>query len=189
MRSEGLWTGFELDRRWHWLRGEMDETKKPALERVALVFADAGVAYALIGGVALQVLRSEPRTTLDIDIAVIDRSQVPRAALEAAGFRATGSFEHSENWSGPGGTPLQITDDPALRDAILRAEPVPLGSITLQVLRAEDMLHAKLRAASDPARRRSKRLQDLADAEGLLEDHPELEAALTEAERAVLGRG
>ena len=78
MRSEGLLTGFELDRRWHWLRGEMDESKRPALERVAQVFGSAGVPYAIIGGVALQILRSEARTTLDIDLAVLDGEQIPR---------------------------------------------------------------------------------------------------------------
>lgn len=166
----------------------MDETKRPALERVAQVFGSAGVPYAIIGGVALQILRSEARTTLDIDLAVLDRDQVPRAALERAGFRATGTFEHSENWLGPGGTPLQITDDPALRDGIARAEDVPLGHVVLKVLGAEDMIHAKLRAAADPARRRSKRLQALADAEGLLEDHPSLEGALSDAERGLLQR-
>jgi hypothetical protein len=36
------------------------------------------------------------------------------------------------------------------------------------------------------AQRRSKRLQDLVDAQGLLEDDPALEAALTTAERELL---
>lgn len=66
----GLHTGFELDRRWHWLRGEMDETKKPALMLLARAFDDAGVSYAIIGGVAMQVHQDEPRTTLDIDVAL-----------------------------------------------------------------------------------------------------------------------
>jgi hypothetical protein len=41
-------------------------------------------------------------------------------------------------------------------------------------------------SASDPAKRRSKRLQDLADAQALLEADPSLAAGLTPAERAVL---
>jgi hypothetical protein len=37
--------GFELDRRWHWLRGEMEETKK--LEDVTLrVLAAADLLHA-----------------------------------------------------------------------------------------------------------------------------------------------
>jgi hypothetical protein len=50
-------------------------------------------------------------------------------------------------------------------------------------------VRAKLRAASDPARRRSKRLLDLADAQGLIEDHPELGRELTLEEAAQLSGG
>jgi hypothetical protein len=50
------------------------------------------------------------------------------------------------------------------------------------------LLHEKLRAGGDPARRRSKRLQDLADAEALLEATPALRSDLTAAETALLDR-
>lgn len=49
-----------------------------------------------------------------------------------------------------------------------------------------DQLHEKLRAAADPARRRSKRLQDLADAQALLEADPAAAAELTDQEKATL---
>ncbi len=48
--------------------------------------------------------------------------------------------------------------------AIRRAEPVALEDVQLRVLGRADLLREKLRAAADPARRRSKRLQDLVDA-------------------------
>ena len=63
-----------LDRQWYWLRGEMERTKRPALLALARVFAEAEAPYAIIGGVALQVHQAEPRTTLDIAIAVITYS-------------------------------------------------------------------------------------------------------------------
>ena len=44
----------------------------------------AGVPYALIGGVAGQNRTTEPRTTLDIDVAVPRFDDVPRVALLAA---------------------------------------------------------------------------------------------------------
>ena len=171
MTWNGLETGFMLDRQWYWLRGEMERTKRPALLALARVFAEAQVPYAIIGGVALQVHQTEPRTTLDIDIAVTVYAQIPRAQLEAAGFTWTGQFSHSENWVGPDGTPVQFTDDPALAEAIRRAEQIELEDVQLRVIGCVDLLHEKLRAASDPARRRSKRLQDLADAQALLEQH------------------
>lgn len=184
--SSGLETGFLLDRQWFWLRGEMEHSKRPALLALARVFTEVQVPYAIIGGVALQVHQAEPRTTLDIDIAVAAYGQIPRVQLEAAGFTWTGRFSHSENWVGPEGTPVQFTDDPALTQAVQQAEDIELEGVRLRVIGRAALLHEKLRAASDSARRRSKRIQDLADAQALLESTPDLEQTLTAEERAVL---
>src|SRR5262249_18485482 len=186
MTCNGLETGFMLDRQWYWLRGEMERTNAPALLTLPRTFAAAQVPYAFTGGVALQVHQPEPRTILDIDIAVIVYAQIPRAKLEAAGFTWTGQFSHSENWVGPDGTPVQFTADPALVEAIRRAEQIELEEVQLRVIGRVDLLHEKLRAASDPARRRSKRLQDLADAQALLESTPTLAQELRAEERALL---
>ena len=51
-----------------------------------------------------------------------------------------------------------------------------------------DLLHEKIRAGGDSARRRSKRLQDLADAQALMETNPELAQHLRSDERDVLDR-
>lgn len=184
MRS--LDVGFLLDRQWHALRGEMEATKRPALIVLARVLAEAGISYAIIGGIAVQVHRAEPRTTLDIDVAVPLLEAIPRAELRAAGFRLRRRFPHSENWSGPEAVPVQFTDDPALAPALKRAVEIELDGVMLRVIGRSDLLHEKLRAGSDPARRRSKRLQDLADAQALLEETPALRTELSEAQRAVL---
>lgn len=183
---EALRAGFLLDRRWHWLRGELERSKEPDLSLLLGILADRGTDYAVIGGIALQVHQREPRTTLDIDIALLSREDLPREPLLASGFRETGRHEHSDNWVGPEGTPIQFTDDPALAGPVSRAVEVGIGSLRFRVLRVADLLHEKLRAGSDPARRRSKRLQDLADAQSLLEQDPELEGELTPDEKAVL---
>lgn len=184
--AAGLDIGFELDRRWHSLRGEMEQSKKPALLALGEILADSGIAYAIIGGVALQVHQQEPRTTLDIDLAILRRDALPRASLQARGFRPTGSFPHSENWIGPGETPVQFTDDPALAAAVQRAMSLELDGVPLRFIGKVDLLHEKLRAGADPARRRSKRLQDLADAQALLEADGSLLQHLTQPERELL---
>jgi hypothetical protein len=186
MARHGLEIGFLLDQQWFWLRGKMERTKRPALLTLARIFAEAGVPYAIIGGVALQVHHPEPRTTLDIDVAVIAYDQMPRAQLEAVGFTCIGRFSHSENWLAPEGIPVQFTEDPVLADAIVHAEEVELEEVRLRVIRRSDLLHEKLRAAIDPARRRSKRLQDLADAQALIESTPTLARELSATERALL---
>lgn len=164
----------------------MESTKRPALISLAKILAACGTPYAIIGGVALQVHQEEPRTTIDIDLAVSSLDEVPRAKLEGAGFTPRGRFSHSENWLSPEGTPVQFTDDPALAQAIRRAEEVPLEDVRLRIIGRVDLLHEKLRAGADPAPRRSKRLQDLADAQALLEATPALRSELTEAEQQIL---
>jgi predicted nucleotidyltransferase len=181
-----LETGFALDRLYRWMEGSMQGSKRPTLAQLARILADVGTPYALIGGVAVQIQRREPRTTLDIDVVLHARSDWPARAFEKEGFRRTGAFEHSENWESADGTPVQITDDALLAAAIERAEIVEIDGLPLRVLTPLDLLRAKLRAAADPARRRSKRLLDLADAQGLVEDHAELAAALDAAEREIL---
>ena len=181
-----LETGFALDRLYRWMEGRMEGSKRPTLALLARILADAGTPYALIGGVAVQIQRREPRTTLDIDLALHARSDWPAAAFEREGFRRTGAFEHSENWESADGTPVQITDDPLLAASIERAETVEIDGLPLRVLTRLDLLRAKLRAAADRAQRRSKRLLDLADAQGLVEEHADLSAALDAGEREIL---
>lgn len=181
-----LVTGFQLDRRWHWLRGEMERSKEPDLALIAKVLGQSGAGYAVIDGIALQVHQEEPRTTLDIDVAVAKRDEIPRDSLAAAGFRETGRHAHSDNWIGPHGTPVQFTDDPHLVMSLSRAIEIRIGDVAIKVLDKPDLLHEKLRAGRDPARRQSKRLQDLADAQSLLEHDPALERELTSEEKDLL---
>jgi hypothetical protein len=186
MVLNGIEAGFLLDRQWHLLRGEMDTSKQPALLSLIRVLDAAALPYAIIGGVALQVHQNEPRTTLDIDLAVTDLDVIPREALNGAGFTFTGRFVHTENWVDSSGVPVQFTADPLLRDAIERADEVTVGVERVRVIGVADLVHEKLRAGTDPARRRSKRIQDLADVQALLEQQPALEKELTDAEQAVL---
>jgi len=166
----------------------METSKEPDLALLARLLSDHGVTYAVIGGIALQVHQREPRTTLDIGLAVIRRENIPRDALTAASFRETGQHAQSENWVAPGGTPVQFTDDPELADALKRVLEIRIRDVPLRVLTVSDLLHEKLRSGRDPARRRSKRLQDLADAQSLLEQHPDLAQELRSDERDALDR-
>lgn len=186
--SSRLEAGFLLDRQWHWMRGEMEATKKPALLALGRLLAEESVPYAIIGGVALQVHTPDPRTTIDIDVVVASRDAIPRDALSKAGFRQTGTFEHSENWVSADGTPVQFTDDPALAAAVNAAGTTELDGVALRVINVVDLLHEKIRSGSDPARRRTKRLRDLTDAEELLEAYPDLASELRADERAILAR-
>src|SRR5687768_17359407 len=137
--------GFELDQLWHALRGEMETTKRPVLVALGRVLRDAHVPYAIIGGIALQVHQADPRTTLDIDLAVARLDMIPRAELEAAGFQYRGRFAHSDNWIGPSALPVQFTDDLALLPALERAIEIDLYGVPLRVIQRADLLHEKIR--------------------------------------------
>jgi len=149
--------------------------KAAALLDVSRALADAGVAHAVIGGVAVGVRSGVPRATLDTDLAV--RSSVAResvvAVLVSAGLTVRGEFEHSVNLRHASGEPVQIVQDATFDAMIDRAELVELGSIRVPVVITDDLIAMKERAASDPARRPSKALRDRADVALLRGDVPD----------------
>jgi hypothetical protein len=187
--EEALRISAALDVRFHDLKGDAVITSKDrAFRELFRILEASGLEYALIGGVAVQLWHGKPRTTLDIDVAVESYESVPRAALEAAGFRMLARHSHSENWTGPGETPVQFSDDPAFGSLIESATRKSFEGGQVRIASPTALVKEKLRAASDPARRESKRFQDLADAKSLAEEHPEVEEQLSPAERTLLKR-
>lgn len=68
---ERLGLGFALDRLWRETMGlPPGDTKEQPLRSLVAVLEACGTRYAVIGGVAMQLYSREPRTTLDIDLAV-----------------------------------------------------------------------------------------------------------------------
>lgn len=178
-----LAVGLRLDSLWAETMGiDPSDTKERPLRLVADLLNRAGVSYALIGGVAIQIRTTEPRTTLDIDVAVPLFADVPRAALLAARFEHTGRHEHSDNWrappAGPGspGTAVQFSaEDIGIADAVAHAELTDLADgLRMRVARPADLIVLKLAAAAEPRRRPSKRQHDLADVVALMEEYPDL---------------
>jgi len=175
--------GELLDSQFALLRGEIDTSKTRSLAELARVFQAASVPYAVIGGVAVQIWSTDPRTTLEVDLALFSCDALPRAAMAEAGLVFGRRFEHSEDWTGPDGAPVQFTDDTAFGEAVRHAEERSLAGHVLRVAPVLELVRAKLRAAGDPARRRSKRLMDLADAVALTEQHPGVLARLDAEQR------
>lgn len=150
--------------------------KLAALIDTARALEGAGVRYALIGGLAVGIHAGIPRATVDIDIAAYagtERRAVAVRALEEAGLIKTGEFEHSVNFRHTGGELVQLAFDPHFDAMIERAESIDVAGTNIAVVRKEDLIAMKQRAASDPSRRRSKRLRDQADIALLLGDVPD----------------
>jgi hypothetical protein len=178
-----LAVGFGLDSLWAEMMGlEPRDTKEGPLRMVADLLREAGVAYALIGGVAIQIRTAEPRTTLDIDIAVPRFDDVPRSALLAAGFDHVGRHEHSDNWRSPPARPDGVrtavqfsAEDVGIPDAVAHAELTVLAAgLQMRVAIPADLIVLKLAAAAEPRRRASKRQHDIADVVALMEEYPAL---------------
>jgi hypothetical protein len=160
------------------LRGTpMDESadKLAALADVVRALDRVGAPHAVVGGVAVGLRSGVPRATVDTDIAV--RSTVGQRSivdtLIGAGLRLTGTFAHSLNFRHPSGEPVQIIFDAEFDPMIARAEPLALGGLQIRVVTTADLITMKERAAADPARRRSKALQDQADIALLRGDVPD----------------
>ena len=149
--------------------------KLAALIDTVRALETAGVRYALIGGLAVGIHTTVPRATIDVDVAAHSAAgrQVAVEALERAGFKKTGEFEHSVNFRHASGEPVQLAFDPAFDAMIVRAERIDVAGTSIAVVAKEDLIAMKQRAAADPSRRKSKRFRDQADIELLLGDLPD----------------
>lgn len=161
---------FALDEQWGLTMGLPDgDTKEAALRQLADMFEKERVRYAVIGG---------------IDVALASYEDLPRTALELAGFEHEGRFDHSDNWRAPGSAPrkqrtaIQFMADRLTPGSVERAQTFDLLGMRLRVAKLPDLVLLKLEAAEEPRRRPSKRRSDGADVSRLLEEHPELEQEL-----------
>jgi hypothetical protein len=146
----------------------------------------ADIRWCAIGGIAVNHWAAEPMVTQDVDLVVATESvESAVESLRRAGFVAE-PFEWSVNLRGSSRVSIQISTEPFYRDFPSRSVAADVHGILMRVASLEDTLAGKIRAWSDPARRQSKRIKDLADISRLVEAHPPLWAHLTDALRSLL---
>lgn len=147
------------------LTGRRDDLEL-ALEALRAI----GQPFCLIGGLAVNHY-VEPVVTLDADFAVVAATGLVEA-LRARGFEVR-EQAHSINAQLPGSRlRLQITVHSRYAAFPGRAEPGRVLGFEVPVACVEDLVQGKLWAASDPARRASKRQKDRLDLTRLCEAHP-----------------
>jgi hypothetical protein len=191
--QDRLAQSYALDRLWRETMGlPPGDTKEQPLRGVVAVLEAAGTPYAVIGGVAMQMLSKQPRTTLDIDVAVRTFAEIPRDGLVKAGFVHEGRQAHSDNWRAPGDAPLAhriavqfSAQDVGIDVAVSRARAIDVGGFQLRLASPADMLVLKLAAAEEPSQRASKRRQDLLDVVTLAEEYPRVAAHLPDLQLRV----
>jgi hypothetical protein len=143
------------------------------LEQVVRVLESLDVPYCIIGGQGVNAY-VEPLVSLDLDVVVaaVDLDKVLAALPAAARIER---FPHSVNVSmGGSDVRVQFQTDPRYGEFPARATTKEVLGLPMRVAAVEDLLAGKVWAASDGARRASKRLKDLTDIARLLEEYPQL---------------
>jgi hypothetical protein len=150
------------------------------LDRLIALLAEQGVRYCLIGGQAVNAY-VEPLVSLDLDL-VVAAEHLPIVERSVAEQFAVERFPHSVNVSATGSDlRVQIQTDPRYSSFVDRSNVRNVLGFPLPVAAVEDVLQGKVWAATDPARRGSKRRKDLLDIERLIESYPHLRARVPAA--------
>ena len=134
----------------------------------------ADVAWCAIGGIAVNHWAEQPMVTRDVDLVVVpDAVDKTVSLLEEAGYQAE-RFDWSVNFTGKSAVSIQLSTEDFYDEFPSRAVAADVHGILMRVASLEDTLRGKIKAWSEPERRQSKRLKDLADIARLVEAHPEL---------------
>ena len=143
------------------------------LERLLSLFEREGIRYCVIGGLAVNAY-VEPVVTLDLDVAIAPEQFEKTISVLRDEFEIE-DVPHSVNVSAPGSSlRVQVQKDSRYSDFVQRASVRNVLDHQLPVADLQDVLQGKIWAASDAARRPSKRQKDLADIARLIEAYPGL---------------
>jgi hypothetical protein len=158
-----------------WKTVTMDRSE--FLDRLIALLSAEGIRYCVVGGQAVNAY-AEPVVSLDLDLAVAVDDFARAEARLAAAFTVE-RHPHSLNVAAAGSDlRVQVQTDSRYAIFVARAVARDVLGIRLPVAALEDVLQGKVWAASDPARRPSKRLKDLADIARLLEVAPRLRSLI-----------
>jgi hypothetical protein len=134
----------------------------------------ADVTWCVTDGLAVNHWAEQPMVTQDVDLVVAsDAIERVVSLLEEAGFRCE-RFAWSINFKGRSAVSIQLSTEDFYRDFPSRSVAADVHGILLRVASLEDTLRGKTKAWSEPERRQSKRIKDLADIARLVEAHPPL---------------
>jgi hypothetical protein len=160
-----------MHRRAFWRTVTLD--RSDLLDRLLAFLREHRIRFCVIGGQGVNAY-AEPVVSLDLDL-VLGVSDIEHVFASLSEAFALERFAHSLNVSAPGSDlRVQIQTDPRYLPFVERAEEREVLGERLPVAAIEDVLQGKVWAASDPARRPSKRQKDLADIARLLEVRPDL---------------
>jgi hypothetical protein len=160
MQRRAFWRAITVDR-------------SDLLDRFLHLLREQSARFCVIGGQAVNAY-AEPVVSLDLDLVVVAADVRTLEPLLKKQFIVE-RFAHSLNVSDrDSDLRIQIQLDQRYAPFVERAAEHDVLGERLPVAHIEDVLTAKVWAASDPERRASKRQKDLADIARLLEVEPSL---------------
>ena len=143
------------------------------LESLIQLLSEQKVKYCVIGGQAVNAY-AEPLVSLDLDLVVAVDDLKRLEPIFEQRFKLD-RFPHSLNISLPNSDlRVQIQTDSRYLEFPGRAVKRSVLGLTLPIAALDDLLRAKIWAASDPQRRPTKRKKDLLDIARLVEKFPDL---------------
>jgi hypothetical protein len=143
VRAAAFWKAVTLDR-------------SGFLESLIALFDEHGVRYCVIDGHGVNAY-VEPLVSLDLDL-VIAVNQMDEAARLLESRFTVERFPHGLNIAAAGSNlRVQVQTDPRYFPFVERAARREVLGIDLPVAGVEDILQGKIWAATDPARRPTKR--------------------------------
>ncbi len=144
----------------------------------------AGVAHALIGGLAMAALGAQ-RSTKDVDFLVDgERRAEAKSVLLAAGFRVFHETAELLQLDGPGPLDCLFARRPATQAMLTAAALVP-GVLGVRCVRPEDVIGLKIQGyANNPKRE----LQEKADIQAIARANPSLDWALVKTYADMFGQ-
>ncbi len=143
---------------------------KATLSKAHQALKDADIDHALIGGLALSGLGVH-RATIDVDL-LMSGSHRERAiqTLLKCGFVLETETPEVLHFSGYGRLDILLSN--RVRSREMLANAIPLPTLNINCLRAEDIIGLKIQAYINNPKRA---LQDKADIAALIEKHPHLD--------------
>jgi predicted nucleotidyltransferase len=143
------------------------------LETAQKALDQAGVDYALIGGLALGS-RGVHRATMDVDLLVDgNKREAAKAALEKNGFQLRAETREVIHYSGIGALDLLLANREPTQKMLEQAQPLPI--LQIKCVGTEDLIGLKIQAYMNDSNRE---LQDMADIEALIRKNRELDWTL-----------
>jgi hypothetical protein len=164
MRASAFWKAVTVDR-------------SNFLENLVGLLESNGIRYCVIGGQGVNAY-VEPLVSLDLDLVIAVDQLTEGEALLRTHFDVE-RFPHSLNVAAPESKlRVQVQTDPRYFAFVERAARREVLDIPLPVAALPDVLQGKIWAALDETHRPSKRRKDLLDIERILDQYPELRAAI-----------